>query len=252
MAKGKRWSNETLTAAVKTSKSMAAVLRALGVSYGSKKAVVADIQALGLDTTHFNRKATGLKQDGLPNAYWRRFKERLDAYHETPVEGWKDEHVLGHVLRRYRDHYGFEYALSYTGPPSKCKEMYTMRRVLLAIGAEQNMALAKKYVDWVYDKTIIPKNVEMKSLMFFLGGNLIYRFKMDTFKSRKITRATTLPKQYLDIAEGLDLSVTTYGELAFAKMAVDNDPDSYTNYGMLFAKLKEAGFNEEVFNKMEA
>ena len=252
MAKAKRWSNEDLTQAVKTSKSMAGVLRALGVSYGMKKQVLADIQALGLNIAHFNRKATGLKHDGTPNAYWRRFKERLDAYAETPVEEWTDEHVLGHVLRRYHDYYGSEYALSYTGPPSKCKEMYTVRRVLLAIGAEQNMALAKQYVDWVFDDTIIPKRVEMKNIMFFIAGDLIYRFKMHLHKSKKITRATSLPKPYLDIADALDLSVATYGDLAFAKMAVDQDPDTYANYGALFAKLKEAGFNEEVFSKMEA
>lgn len=255
MARSKKWTNEALVEAVKNNKSMAGVLRELGVSYGSKKSVLAAIKDLDLDISHFGRRSTGLNQDGRPNAYWRRFKERLDAYDQIPVEAWGEEHVLGHILKRYRDHYGFEYTLSYTGSPSKCMEMYAVRRMLNSIhpkDGNDDMELAKKYVDWIFDQTIIPKKVEVKNLMFFISGNFLYRFKMMSFKSKRITRATTLPQNYLEIAESLNLSVRTYGDLAFAKVAIDGDPSSYTEYGVLFDKLKEAGFSEDVFNKMEA
>jgi hypothetical protein len=195
---------------------------------------------------------SGLKADGLPNAYWRRFKERLAVYDETPIDQWKDEHVLGHILKRYRDYTGIAFSLSHSGAPTKCQEIYCVRRMRLSLGTEDG-AVLKQYVDWVFDNVITPKNIDISSIAFFFTGSFVFKFKAELRKRSKITRSSELPPQYQAIARELSANVTTYGELAFAKLAVDADPSNqaYTKYINLFDKLKEAGFDDHVLANLE-
>lgn len=51
------------------------------------------------------KKPSGLKKDGTPNASWRKFKERLDAYTSVPVKNWTADQALGHLFKRYTDHF---------------------------------------------------------------------------------------------------------------------------------------------------
>lgn len=197
-------------------------------------------------------KLSGLKGDGKPNAYWRRFKERLDIYDQTPVEDWKEEHMLGHILKRYRDNQGIEFSLSYSGPPTKCKEIYCMRRVLLHLGTEDGPTV-KKYIDWVFDTIIIPQKVTFSSIAYFFTANFILKFKQELRKQTRITRATKLPDEFVAKAIDLELDVRTYGDLAFAKAAMDDDPENeeLNIYFQLFTELKNAGFNDTVLSSLD-
>ena len=191
-------------------------------------------------------KLSGLKADGKPTAYWRRFKERLDSYNQTPTNEWKDEHFLGHILNRYKDWVGADFALSYSGPPSKCREMYCVRRMLLALGTE-NGETVKKYIDWVFDTVIIPKKVNISSIAFFFTTGFILSFKQYLRKNKTVTRATELPRTFEPILQKLNLTdLSTYGDLAFAKLVIDEDPNNDDNkiYIELFDQLKNCvGFD---------
>jgi hypothetical protein len=195
---------------------------------------------------------SGLKADGTPNAYWRRFKERLATYDQTPVDQWKDEQVLAHILRRYKDYTGIDFSLSHSGAPTKCQEMYCVRRMRIALGTEEG-AILKQYVDWVFDNIIQPQNIDITSIAFFFTGKFVWKFKAELRKNSRITRSTELPPHYQAIAHELSANVTTYGELAFAKLAVDADPNNqaYSKYVNLFDKLKEVGFDDHILTNLE-
>lgn len=197
-------------------------------------------------------KLSGLNADGTPNAHWRKFKGRLDAYDDLPVQNWTDENVLAHILRRYKDFFGIEFALSYCGAPSKCREIYCVRRALLALGTDDKV-LAKKYVDWVFDTIIIPHNITVSSMAYFFTDALIRGFKQELRKTSKLTRATKLPENYLSIAASLSINVITYGDLAFAKQAIDDNPKSPSMqvYLKLFEALRSLGFDDKILSSVE-
>ena len=186
------------------------------------------------------KKLSGLKQNGDPNAAWRKFKERLDSYDQVSTEYWTPENLLGHILKRYSSHYGFEYSLSYSGAPTKCKEIYCVKRLVAHMGAKEDFAVLKNYIDWVFDE-IIKKDssIVVNSLAFFFTINLIQRFKIFTIakSSKPIDRSTALPEEYL--IPGFEVS--TYGDLAFAKIAADGDPES--EYVKLFQALQSKNFD---------
>lgn len=195
------------------------------------------------------RKVSGLKNDGTPNAYWRRFKKRLDDFESVPLEEWKAEEVLGYLLKRYRDHFQIDFSLSYSGPPTKCGEMYCTRRMMETIGTEKGWIL-KSYIDWVFDTVIIPQKMRIESLGFFFTPKLCNRFKAVFKDSQRITRTTLLPQSFVDVVEDVGVSAESYGDLAFIKMAFDNDP-SREQLGMLFERLESMGFNPAVLDSLE-
>jgi hypothetical protein len=197
-------------------------------------------------------KLSGLNIDGTPNAYWRRFKERLDTYSDVPVADWKDEHFLGHIMKRYKDQMQIDFSLSYSGPPTKSKEIYCIRRMVAALGTENPHSI-KEYIDWVFDAIIIPKKVVISSIAYFFTTNFILSFKAELRKRNRITRATVLPLEIQSLAVGLELDVKTYGDLAFAKAAIEDDPENedLDVYSLLFVQLKEAGFDESVLSSLE-
>lgn len=197
-------------------------------------------------------KLSGLTVDGTPNAYWRRFKERLEAYEDVPVKDWKEEQMLGHIIKRYKDVMEVDFALSYSGPPTKCKEIYCIRRTLLALGSDDGPTV-KQYIDWIFDTKIIPQKITISSIAFFFTTNLILTFKKEMRRQNRITRATELPEEYINVASSLALDVKTYGDLAFAKVALEDDPDNtdLAMYSNLFINLKDVGFDDSILGSIE-
>jgi hypothetical protein len=252
MARGRKrkWTDEQLIEAVKKSHSISDVLKHLGVT--SRPTVIKQIKKLGLDLSRLQSRPSGIKDDGDPNAYWRKFKDRLDSYADTPIANWKNEHFLGHILKRYKDEMKVDFGLSYSGPPTKCKEIYCVRRMVLALGTD-NPHTIKEYIDWVFDKNIIPSKVIISSIAFFFATGLILNFKAELRKRARITRATELPSEIQNLAVGLELDIRTYGDLAFAKVALEDDPENedLDIYSHLFVQLREMGFDEDVLSTLE-
>jgi len=198
------------------------------------------------------RKIKGLKEDGTISLPWKKFKSRLDFYADTPVAEWDEYHFLGHILKRYKDYMGAEYSLSYSGAPSKCGEMYCVKRMLLALGVSEKQVVAE-YIDFVYDKYIIPGKVSVTSIAYFFTTNFIFEFKKRFRKESKITRSTQLSPEYKGVISNLNLDVCTYGDLAFARVALENDPNStdLEVYVRMFDELKKIGFDDSVLGRLD-
>lgn len=195
-------------------------------------------------------KPSGLKTDGTPNVHWQRFSDKIKLFlSKSPIE-WSEEEILGYLLDRYSKHFGIEWSLSYSGPPTKCPEMYIIRRMLTTVGTQKG-TIAKQYIDWVFDKEIIPKKKQISSLAYFFNVGLCNQFKANFRKDTTITRTTELPDAYKDYINSLGLNISTYGDLAFAKQAIDNNPDdSLKPYMELFEILEKDGLDKEMLNQL--
>lgn len=196
-------------------------------------------------------KLSGLNITGEPKLVWRKFKARLDTYDTTPISEWKAENALGHILKRFKDLYGVEFTLGYSGAPCRCSEIYQTKRMIAALGTE-DYQVVRDYIDWVYDQKIIPGKINITAIGFFFTGTLIQKFKSAYKKLKKISRTTQLPATVEAVVSELAISALTYGDLAFAKMAVDNNPDDYPEYKQLFQKLKDGGFDAAILDTLEA
>ena len=198
------------------------------------------------------RKIKGLKEDGSLSGPWLKFKKRLDLYDNVPIQNWDEYSFLGHILRRYKDYMGMAFSLSYSGAPSKCGEMYCTKRMVLSLGTEDPQTV-KDYIDFVYDNYIIPGKVSISSLAYFFTTNFIFDFKKKFRKESKITRSTQLPPNCKGIVTDLGLDVSTYGDLAFAKLAIENDPNNndLAIYSKMFDTLKNIGFDDSVLGRLD-
>jgi len=195
------------------------------------------------------RKLSGLKADGTPNAYWRRFKERLATFDQTPLDEWGEEQILGYLLKRLSDHYKIEFALSYQGAPTKSPEMYCVRRMMYFVGSQKGWII-KDYIDWVFDTIIAPQKTKVDTLAFFFTKKICQRYRGVFAERQKITRSTELPPNYKKEAEDANLFINTYGELAFAKMALDADPERQ-DIKNLFVHLEDLGFSTAILERLD-
>jgi hypothetical protein len=198
------------------------------------------------------RKIKGLKNDGTLTKPWSKFKDRIEAYADTPVSEWTEYNFLGHILKRYENYMGSSFPLSYSGSPSKCSEIYCVKRMLLGLGLD-NPQTVVNYIDFIYDKYIIPGKVSISSLAYFFTTNFIFEFKKKLRKESVITRTTQLPSNYQNVITNLNLDVCTYGDLAFARVAIENDPDNneLSGYITMFNELKNIGFDDSILGRLD-
>ena len=115
-----------------------------------------------------------------------------------------------------------------------------------------NPRTIREYIDWVYDYKIISKKIKIRKISFFLQLGLANEFYLYRDEKNKISKATELPSEYQSIANKFDLPVYTYGDLAFAKQALDQSPDidCYMLYQKMFNELYSIGFEVDVLREL--
>lgn len=208
--------------------------------------------------TKKKKRKVGINKDGTLSKPWQKFFDKLDAVnHDTiPAYKWDDVHILAYICKRFREHFGHSFSFSLAGPPSKCPELFCVKRMrfmLLGTGGMNPKAM-KEYVDWVFDTKIIEKKRPLVSMGYFITPGVCNEFKSFYSAKNKIKRSTPLPSQYISIAESLGISkdmVSTYGDVAFVKMAIDQDPEGRTEYKEFMRHIESFGFDSKVLERLE-
>jgi hypothetical protein len=185
----------------------------------------------------------------LPSKWWVKFFKKFDEIEDVPQSKWKPVHHLSYLTKRYEDIYGKRFSFSLKGSPSKCTEVFMIKRLMAVLGTS-NQRTIKEYIDWVYDKKVIPEGRRFRSVGFFVNSQFCNEFHLDKKEKQKITRSTPLPPVYQTVIDNLDMGVMTYGELAFVKQALDQSPESKSRepYKVLFKELYRVGFT---YNMLE-
>ncbi|HLG27922.1 MAG TPA: hypothetical protein VI423_09075, partial [Paenisporosarcina sp.] len=182
---------------------------------------------------------------------WQKFLAKFKEIETIPNSEWKEVHLLSYFCKRYEDQYGKKFALSLRGAPSKCSEIYMMKRIIVMLNTT-NMRTLRAYIDWIFDVKIIPNELKIRSIGFLTTSSFGNEFNIYREQRAKIIKTTELPAEYKQVADTLSLQVSTYGDLAFIKMALDQSPnsESRTPYKVLFHNLMALGFEPSVLNNL--
>lgn len=177
---------------------------------------------------------------------WQKFLAKMDEVDTSPPESWKEIQLLGYFIKRFETHFKKQFALSFKGAPSKCAEIFVIKKTM-AMLRQTDPIFIKDYIDWIFDKKIIPSSIAIRTIGFLITPGFGNEYLTYREKNTRITRSTPLPEAYQQIAQKLDLSVSTYGELIFAKMALEADPtrESLAPYLSLFTYLERLGFQSK-------
>jgi hypothetical protein len=176
---------------------------------------------------------------------WQKFFKKFEEIETLKVSQWKDVHVLAYICKRFQQHYGRKFSVTIKNAPSKSPDVRLTNNMMAMLGTT-NMHIIKEYVDWIYDKKIIPQKKNIRTLAYFMISGIGNEFYFEREKNNQITRSSVLPDEYKSLAESIGINVNTYGELAFIKKALDQAPDSESRapYRKLFLHLRSLGFEE--------
>jgi hypothetical protein len=182
---------------------------------------------------------------------WQKFFRKFAEIETLPNSEWKPVHQLAHFSLRYNKHFGKRFSFSVKGAPSKCTEIYMFKRLSGMLGTSNQKTL-REYIDWVFDQKVIPTNRKIRSIGYFANTNFCNEFNIYLSEKSKIYRHTELPDEYKKVAESLDVPANTFGDLAFAKCAIDANGDctSMVPYKSLFNELYKIGFEFEMIKDL--
>lgn len=185
----------------------------------------------------------------LPSKWWVNFFKKFDEIDKVPTSKWQPIHHLSYLTKRYEDTYGKRFSFTISGTPSKCTEIHMIKRLMAVLGTS-NQRTIKEYIDWVYDKKVIPQDRKFRSIGFFANPQFCNEFQLERAENNKIGRGTRLPAEYQSVVDNLNLGMNTFGDLAFAKQALDEAPEAESRepYRILFRELYRVGFE---YNMLE-
>ena len=183
-----------------------------------------------------------VKQNGEKTDAWKLFEMRIKKFSDRPVSKWEMYDFMGYVLTLLEGRGG--YILSYLGRPGACQEIYLLGRAKTLLGSPSNERF-KDYIDWLIKEKL--RSRKSWGSFVFLSQKSCQEFR----KTHKDTigRTTPLPTGFIEIAENSGISIKTYGDLAFARMELDDTPSP--NYLEMFENLRDAGLNEEELERLE-
>jgi hypothetical protein len=189
---------------------------------------------------------------------WVKFFSRLESFPSIELTNWTEYEFLGYLIKRYKDYSGQDYTISMSSAPSQNYDLINIKKIISILHASVyynksfNRQYVKDYIDWMFDVDIIPKKKKITSVAFFTTLSNINKFKIQYENSKKITRSSIIPQTYKELAESLNIDISTYGDLAFIKLAIESGEDGGLElYQVYFNKLLEMGLEKSVLETLE-
>lgn len=185
--------------------------------------------------------------------HWQKFLLKFNETSSLDPSEWKEVHLLSYFCEMFEKSFSQKYSLSFkTTAPTKCPEINVIKRVAATLNTTDS-SLIKEYILWVFEKKIIPAKTRIRSINYLLTagyGNEFFQYWED---KNKVVKSTPLPAEYQQVADTLNVPVFTYGDLAFAQMALESSPDdeSRAPYKTLFHTLNVLGFQLSVLERLK-
>lgn len=183
---------------------------------------------------------------------WENFFKKINLHKETPVEDWKEYQILGYLVARFESHFQRKFAFALNSQPAKCSEMFFIKKIVYSLDAK-DPEIVKKYIDWVFDKKIIPGKVKIRTIGYFHNSSFANQFLDDLKKLNQITRTTALPEEYKTIVNYFKAPAETFGDLAFVKKVIESNPDDEDSitFKKMFSNLISIGFKEDCLKDLK-
>jgi len=182
---------------------------------------------------------------------WQTFFLKLKTWEDDKISKWNDHQLLGYFLKRHKDCSGIKYVFDISKTPSKTSELFMMKKLKGAIETT-NPTLIKEYIDWVFDKKIIPNKQKVTSVGFLTMPKFINEFLFYKKEAARPRRSVSLPKDYKELANQLNISVETFGDIAFIKMSSDKFKQDITHPNVVFLNnLQAMGLDLNTLDSLE-
>src|ERR1017187_4879873 len=180
----------------------------------------------------------------LPTPYIKFFEQFKDI-DTLEVSQWKTPHLLAHIARRYKEYYNIDFTFRMNASaPSKAYECIQIAKLKQMISSDPQ--IIKNYIDWIFDKKIIERKKRITTLAIFCDVSLINEYKWQIIDNQ-IDRKTPLPKNLLTIAQYIDDTIQSYGDLAFIRQSSDLMPGMKN----MFDELQKAGLDIRMLEKIK-
>lgn len=181
---------------------------------------------------------------------WQKFFIAFEELPSLPIENWKDKHMFMYLIQRYEKYYDSIYPFTFVRPPSRCTEYVFIKKIYQMLNSD-NPEFIKQYVDWVFDTYIVKHKRKIKSFSYFLASDFVLEFIK--LNKKVIERTTSLPEEFIMILSAMKIPAQTYGDLAFVKNAIAENPESPSSllYQRGFSQLATLGFKEEQLKNLK-
>lgn len=182
---------------------------------------------------------------------WQKFFLQLSEHKTTSIESWKPIHLLGYFDFQYEKYYQDKYCYSLIGQPSKCFELVVIKKLFTIVDSTKQEEV-KKYLDWIFEYKIKPKNYQMRKMSFLLSPGFGNEFRLwrENHTSiaevkKEIYASSQLPKEIKDLTaeQSLGFPIVTYGDLAQFRQAFQSEPSYFPSAPIFFARLQELKFD---------
>src|ERR1700748_1143778 len=134
--------------------------------------------------------ASDLKISGPWKKFFLKMKDVESEPFKSKVFLWKPEHLLGYICYRFKKIYGKEFAITIKNAPSKCPDMFFVKRMIQTLNTS-DMTIVKEYIDWMYDKKIIPENKKIRTLAYFMTAGFCNEFYFERAENKIIKRSSS-------------------------------------------------------------
>lgn len=186
------------------------------------------------------------------NKYWQNFFKKFDTINSLPRHLWNYQEFLAYFCKRFQDHYKRNFSFSLSGPPSKCQELFLIKKICAMLNTnDPNKIVA--YIDWMFDKKIIPTNKKLTSIGFLTMPNFGNEFGYWYEENNTIQKTTDLPIEYINLAKQMNLPILTYSDLAFAHQAIQSNPDSISRqpYKDFLTQIQTMGMDLNILKDLK-
>ena len=181
----------------------------------------------------------------IPNEKYRKFFNKFNEIDALDVAQWKVVHLIGLFCRKYKEIYQIDYAWKFnTELPNKSFEVWKIKTLCAKLSA--NPKILKDYIDWVFEVEVPKTKAKFRSISFLTQEERVNYYKLNILlagqTNSSIDRSTPLPSTYQDILKETNLSINTYGDLAFLSQ-MEPMPD---NIKVALDKMVEQGFDRSI------
>ncbi len=189
----------------------------------------------------------------LPSIFWKKFFDRFQEIETKQIPEWGLVHLIGYFCKLYKNHYNMDYTFKFNASPSKCYEVFQLKKVASMISSDP--VILKDYIDWVFRVKVLERKKRISVIGYLASLEMINEFKFKHMSGNTqavIDRATALNDQYILLAKEEGVDISTYGELAFIKsmLSSDLDIDTMTKYNNIFLKLSNNGFDKSILDRI--
>lgn len=184
-----------------------------------------------------------------PNKKYSDFFNKFSEIDTLEVSQWKPVHIIGWFCRKYKQHYNVDFSFKYNTPsPAKCFEVFQIKRLSMLLSKDP--VILKEYIDWVFRTKVPQAKRRLTSISFLTNEGTLSYYKMNFLfnnqsNSGKISRATPLPANYVEVFSAAGMTANNYGDLAFL-FQMEMTPELEA----VIAKLEELGFDRSIVGKI--